>query len=402
MKSVAERIVSIRQQICPRTSYATSGTASSMAIMIAEQAMFQDPATRSLIKELMNTEDFERIEERDILRSETNYDDIHGHVIISVNCGEDGVNSAMNLMKNKKTNLVFFLVQPSLSIHIESLKDGNKTNDAEKIMNMIHKIKDEKTIIVLDNFSINNQKIQLITSHVSLCAESLQSNVSGSDNTKTIHGKGYNNQPSVQSKLQFKYLWSLNSPADGKNRILQRLADKELKSGIKYNKEKWESLIQILIDKNCNDFHIYDMLRKNYIGKSLDESLKIDIRSINERIEEREIKVEAVNEDGRANFLVDMTLQCIPVSMQKNIHTLLDYGCAEGAITAQLCRKLGVLPSHAYGADVRSLKPSGFTFVLLPAEGVYMYVYIYMYIYICLDLYVIIHVYAYIDACINT
>jgi hypothetical protein len=28
-----------------------------------------------------------------------------------------------------------------------------------------------------------------------------------------------------------------------------------------------------------------------------------------------------------------------------------------------------VQPSSAYGADVRSLRPSGFTFVLLPAEG---------------------------------
>ena len=32
-------------------------------------------------------------------------------------------------------------------------------------------------------------------------------------------------------------------------------------------------------------------------------------------------------------------------------------------------RKLKVSPSNAFGADVRSLRPTGFTFVLLPAEG---------------------------------
>ena len=68
--------------------------------------------------------------------------------------------------------------------------------------------------------------------------------------------------------------------------------------------------------------------------------------------------------------MVDMTVECIPEGLTKSnqIKTLLDYGCAEGAITDQLCRKLHVSSERAFGADVRALRPVGFTFVLLPAE----------------------------------
>jgi hypothetical protein len=45
---------------------------------------------------------------------------------------------------------------------------------------------------------------------------------------------------------------------------------------------------------------------------------------------------------------------------------------------------LGVSPTNAFGADVRSLKPSGFTFVLLPAEGMYVFMHIHLDIYRCI------------------
>ena len=51
--------------------------------------------------------------------------------------------------------------------------------------------------------------------------------------------------------------------------------------------------------------------------------------------------------------MVKMTCQNIPVGCK--INSLLDYGCAEGAITAELGRQLGLQPHQVFGADVRYL-----------------------------------------------
>ena len=50
------------------------------------------------------------------------------------------------------------------------------------------------------------------------------------------------------------------------------------------------------------------------------------------------------------------------------IKLLLDYGCAEGSITAELGRQLNLTPQQVIGADVRVIASEGFTFLPLPAE----------------------------------
>ena len=65
--------------------------------------------------------------------------------------------------------------------------------------------------------------------------------------------------------------------------------------------------------------------------------------------------------DGRASFLVGLTVENIPPH-------LLDYGCAEGSITAELGRQLNLTPQQVIGADVRVIASEGFTFLPLPAE----------------------------------
>jgi SAM-dependent methyltransferase len=47
---------------------------------------------------------------------------------------------------------------------------------------------------------------------------------------------------------------------------------------------------------------------------------------------------------------------------------MLDYGCAEGAITAALGKQLGLPPTRILGADVRTIPSLGFTFMPLAAE----------------------------------
>ena len=103
-------------------------------------------------------------------------------------------------------------------------------------------------------------------------------------------------------------------------RVLQRLADKELLDGSKFSRDKWETIIRNFLQNGGDDFGVYSLLRNYYIGKTLEESLKIEIQSLNisgsdktncfaksEGNEEKEI-----GGDGRANFMVDMTIECIP------------------------------------------------------------------------------------------
>ena len=108
---------------------------------------------------------------------------------------------------------------------------------------------------------------------------------------------------------------------------MQRLADKELLDGSKFSRDKWETIIRNFLQNGGDDFGVYSLLRNYYIGKTLEESLKIEIQSLNSssndssssksncfaKIEGNEEKEnEKEGGDGRANFMVDMTIECIP------------------------------------------------------------------------------------------
>lgn len=193
--------------------------------------------------------------------------------------------------------------------------------------------------------------------------------------------------------MQFKYLWDGESSGVdnvdfGKRRVLHRLAehpgrDKHGKE-TKRSEREWDQIITDLLARGCDDFGIYSALRKWYVGTSLEEEMNIQVSKAGGGAVSIDAKKgggdtsggESKGEgeeggNGRALHLVKMTLDCLPPVTQrtKEINTLLDYGCAEGAITAQLCRELNLKTSHAFGADVRNLEPDGFTFLQLPAEG---------------------------------
>lgn len=109
-------------------------------------------------------------------------------------------------------------------------------------------------------------------------------------------------------------------------RVLQRLADKSLLDGVtKYSKDKWESLIRNLLQKGGDDYAVYSLLREYYIGKNLEDSLKIQIPSLEEGrkcVLKNEHENDNEGEDGRANYMVEMTLECLPLSQdQKSKYT---------------------------------------------------------------------------------
>jgi SAM-dependent methyltransferase len=69
--------------------------------------------------------------------------------------------------------------------------------------------------------------------------------------------------------------------------------------------------------------------------------------------------------------MVSRTLESIPPRLRLQpgaIRRMLDYGCAEGAITAALGKQLGLTPDRILGADVRAIPSVGFSFLQLPPE----------------------------------
>lgn len=131
-------------------------------------------------------------------------------------------------------------------------------------------------------------------------------------------------------------------------RVLQRLADKELLDGSKFPREKWETIIRNFLQNGGDDFGVYSLLRNYYIGKTLEESLKINIQSLNisdnnsgsgsgcfaksEGNEEKEKEKEGG--DGRANFMVEMTIECIPSVTSSKGNIVQDTVCV---VTSVLC-----------------------------------------------------------------
>jgi SAM-dependent methyltransferase len=206
---------------------------------------------------------------------------------------------------------------------------------------------------------------------------------------------GSKGQPSVQSRGQFAYLWGLAEERErdlvvsvdsGKERVLQRLADHAItappssssssssSAGAerKYTTGEWDKIVMECLAAGLDDFGVYNAVREHTLGHSLQQDLQVQVSAAATGA----APAPAGNEgggggggsDGRADFMVNMTLQCVPGRDQRSIRTVLDYGCAEGAITAELGRKLGLSADHVLGADVRSIPSAGFTFVPLSAE----------------------------------
>ncbi len=133
---------------------------------------------------------------------------------------------------------------------------------------------------------------------------------------------------------------------------------------------QWDSLIQRVLDEGKSDFDVYSLAREKALGSTLAADLQAVViaQPGDESAHLAGDKADEEGGDGRAVHMVNMTAECIPAALRSGIGALLDYGCAEGAITAELGRKL-MLPAHkVFGADVRSIPSVGFTFLPLQAE----------------------------------
>jgi SAM-dependent methyltransferase len=345
--SVVAGVEEIRNAVCPRTSYATAGEAAYSLYLVSEGST---ELSKKLEDAFKQGKEFNRVDalDRNEFVTKCTSGQIAGHVLVFV-CPKDiSPQSITNLVTTRKTNLVFAL--------------HDSTGDVSKLQQVYREQCAGDATVAFDTWS---------HCHVMYCYRR------GAYTNTTAREFGYSKQPSVQSRNQFRFLWSTPEGSDGKLRVLQRLSDKaSSRSGTKLSVDTWDQRVTDILRKKGGDFDVYSMVRQECVGSSLEADLvikRLDGAGVEKDASNGDqgkvVSAEEDGEDGRANFMVKMTLQCLPQGMKGRIRNVLDYGCAEGAITAALCKELQLPPERGFGADVRAIPSPGFTFVQLPSEG---------------------------------
>ncbi len=358
MISLCQRICTLRRQVCPRTSYATAGAATSELVVAGSIEGSKDKALFS--ENILKLNEFTSLKEVNSVSELSRA--IQGHVAVYLAPSSSASPSIEHevdeyiiefkrLLQEKKSNLIALVVP--LGCYRDSMNSA--LTDSTKYT------------VITEEFG---SMYKLLIAYCKPDSVPLSSN-----NMKGNHG-----QPSVKSRGQFKFLW--DSARDGKDtidfgkqRVLQRLSDKAVYNKANPSVEKklsipeWDEIIgRMLYQEKLDDFGIYSQLRKLFVGTSLVEDLEITTNASAAASASRTDDDEGAGGEGRASYLVSLTVNCIPSKYRANIKSILDYGCAEGAITGQLCKQLQVAATSAYGADVRYLPAVGFQFVQLPAE----------------------------------
>lgn len=182
---------------------------------------------------------------------------------------------------------------------------------------------------------------------------------------------GFNGQPSVNSRNQFRFLWRTRGSDYNKSkfRVLRRLTSRG--DGKWKRVEYWDDQIEKLLrDPNVNDENIYTWLReeyhrskeKDFQSSSWNRDSSNKNRKINSNLNSRSTPKMEVEDDRRSSFLAKDILGCLPPPYDETIkcavHSFLDYGCAEGSITASIAKSLKIPSQSAWGVDVRDISSS--------------------------------------------
>jgi len=313
-------ITSIRQQIYPRTTYNTSGNTSKILNIITDNFENIDFIKKEIIdKDEFNSFHISSFEKNTYLNNHITLIDMFSNnldVEIKYNYYKEKLEFAKNQIQNSYLSLVILLVHNS---YIPSINKPLET----------------------DIYDITTKYSQPLGPNKEYHIISLYKKVSLEK--KIILGN--NGQPHVHSRSQFKFLWDNNY----NQRVLQRIANKECNTEtgiIKYSETQWNNFIKKWLSNGLDDFGIYSNIRKYTLGNS--------IKLLN-------------NNEGRNEHIVKIIKECIPSYI--NINNYLDYGCAEGNITALMGKKLNLESTNIYGADIRSIPNDGFNFIELNSEN---------------------------------
>ena len=367
MKSVGEYIARVRKLVAPRSSYATSGSKAKQAVVYtvsADDAL--EARKQQLVDALLQTGEFDQFDQRNACMRDKWASEGNVTIVLLQSAGPDDETSslqkAQSLVASRQAPLVIMVMCPPHGTPLRNLhNDGVHAHSVELIGD-----------------------VRVVATYVNAAAALSSSTPSSSLNSVLL---GSNGQPSVQSRGQFAYLWSTWQEKyedrvvildSGKERVLQRLAEREVMGGGKLSTDEWDLLVRGCLDRGLDDWGIYDAVRVRTLGSSLKQDLavRLELSSSSSAVPAPAKDKEAAQGeegDGRANFMVKMTLQCVPQGVKQSLTAgqsaaLLDYGCAEGAITAELGRQLGLSAGQVFGADVRAIPADGFTFVPLAAE----------------------------------
>ena len=398
--AIDQYIAKMRGAVCPRTAYASSGTAARECLLYGfagpEDAEQFAEDKKELKESLLQTKEFDSIidQEGGLLESSGNVTVVL--VAPSMRAREcDVLQQARTLVSSQRAPLVVALFDQGVDAQVSvaaGIVEGTPAGADDVVQH----------VEMLNGYRIVSTFVSILSrSHRVI-------------NENSLGSKG---QPSVQSGGQFAYLWrEWQGRADerfvvvdsGKERVLQRLAERTIKSTQtltlpggsypafvtavaaggadekgskplepKYTMAEWDLVVRDCLQKGMDDFGVYNTVRLHTLGTTLEHDLIPNPLSSDGGDAAASATSGNGNagadptpgEDGRANFMVNMTLQCIPDRSRRPVTSFLDYGCAEGAITAELGRQLGLPASKIFGADVRTIPAHGFTFLPLTAEN---------------------------------
>ena len=350
MHAVLQRIVALRQKVSPRSSYATSGAVASTFVVVGAD----EDVSLEWGDGLLQTGEFDKFVyvsgALDAVRADK---DVRGNVLVFVNPTLEEVHLAGRLIDQRKTNLVFMVVvgegKEGTVAGARALASGGRQ-------------------VVVDEFPPHEWLATVCVNRGNGNGGSSSSSSSNSSGNGQA-ALGFNHQPSVQSRQQFRYLWdgaakaaagptaaaqrgiyaaphgsaALAPAVDAKLRVLQRLADKEMHDKTKWSADVWDNHIATALGVGFDDYAIYNSLRERFTGKSLDDALRLEgheaaaAEALEEGEEGPEPKEEAAaaaagppvlagahgggeegdNPDGRAQYMVDMTVECLPEALAR-------------------------------------------------------------------------------------
>jgi hypothetical protein len=218
---VTKQIIRLRQNLLPKTSYLTGGTAASTLLVHHETRNTGIEVRERIDKSLLESKEYDTVVEVENITDLT--DSVQSHVIVFYSASlpsyeqsptqTTAEQEAVRLIKDRNTKLAFSIVDISsedMRQQLEKLKAHN-TNQIP-FYNPI-----EKSYIYFDRsvYELNHQEeIYRVSKYYESSQIFLTTwyahkiyNLSSRQRTTQLT-KGYNMQPSVSSRHQFRYLWN--------------------------------------------------------------------------------------------------------------------------------------------------------------------------------------------------
>ena len=312
--AIAQQLAFVRNKVCPRTAYTTNGSYTDTLNIIHSCSC--DEHTTQLKSSIIDNGEFSSINEQSIVEPPIQTENMT--LILANNDIPLCVTLAQTYIQNSCL-LVWILIRATQFPILE--------------------LGDDITVI----YSVQLEEFYLISIRKKMKL-----------NMQLI---GDNSQPPVCARKQFTYLWTNSSfRTAGKQRVLQRLSCKEcVKNGSTkyYSKQVWNQFITDWIKSGMDDVAIYTNIRRYTFGEP--DLHHTGMRTLPEN-------------NGRTNYMVKMLGKCIPRHRKTSVVNYLDYGCAEGAITAEMGKYLNLPKTQIFGADVRAIPDEGFQFIQLGSE----------------------------------